>query len=282
MRIRSVKPDFWRDRDTTGRWPADMKLLYVGLWNVADDEGRLEIDLDLLAADLDPFRVTWPDLAAVIERIRATGCLIVYEADGKKFGFIPSFKAHQHPSKPSPSRLPAPPAQLPERSRKTPGALPAGEEGRGEEKERIGAEQRATVPAPEATDLGTPVAPPTPETGANPAPASAPLPLAAAVQMRWPAASALHGLLAEKYPALTFARGSPAETLETACGQNGTAAVAVALVAFAERKGETPGSTAWFAKVLPDALKTGAKAQEQPRGRKAMGVVGSNWEEPGF
>jgi hypothetical protein len=113
-------------------------------------------------------------------------------------------------------------------------------------------------------------------------PASAPLPLAAAVQMRWPAASALHGLLAEKYPALTFARGSPAETLETACGQNGTAAVAVALVAFAERKGETPGSTAWFAKVLPDALKTGAKAQEQPRGRKAMGVVGSNWEEPGF
>jgi hypothetical protein len=128
MRIRSVKPDFWRDRDTTGRWPADMKLLYVGLWNVADDEGRLELDLDLLAADLDPFRVTWPDMAAVVERIRQTGCLSVYEVEGRKYGFIPKFKDHQKPNKPSPSRHPAPPATLSESYRTTPVALPAGEE----------------------------------------------------------------------------------------------------------------------------------------------------------
>jgi hypothetical protein len=283
MRIRSVKPDFWRDRDTTGRWPADMKLLYVGLWNVADDEGRLEIDLDLLAADLDPFRVTWPDLAAVIERIRATGCLIVYEADGKKFGFIPSFKAHQHPSKPSPSRLPAPPAQLPERSRKTPGALPAGEEGKGEEREGNGAEQRATVPAPEATDPGTPAAPPTPEAGAKPAPAPRERKtglVSAAEQMTRPFAVQLHSLLAETWPDIGYAAGEPAMALDRACQEHGgTAAFAVACREFAQRKGVEPGSTKWFAACLKDI---GRPKAEQPRGRKAMGVVGSNWEEPGF
>jgi hypothetical protein len=159
MRIRSVKPDFWRDRDTTGRWPADMKLLYVGLWNVADDEGRLELDLDLLAADLDPFRATWPDLAAVLDRISSTGCLVPYEIEGRKYGFIPKFKDHQKPNKPTPSKLPSPPRELPESSGSGSVALPAGGEGNrrgeGEEQEdaaRVAAHLLGSLPeaAPES------------------------------------------------------------------------------------------------------------------------------------
>jgi hypothetical protein len=148
MRIRSVKPDFWRDRDTTGRWPADMKLLYVGLWNVADDKGRFELDLDLLAADLDPFRVTWPDLPAVIEKIRLAGCLTVYEVDGRKYGFLPNFNKHQKPNNPSPSKLPEPYAGLPKSFVSAPVVLPSGEEkeSRGEG-EGVGGEKEGAPPA---------------------------------------------------------------------------------------------------------------------------------------
>lgn len=153
MRIRSLKPEFWRDRDTTGRWPADMKLLYAGLWNVADDEGRFELDLDLLCADLDPFRVTWPDMGAVLAKIEATGCLVVYESGGRKYGFIPKFRDHQHPSKPTPSRLPAPPGWLLHDSESTPGALLAGEERRGEE----GRGSAEVDEPPSAPELASPV-----------------------------------------------------------------------------------------------------------------------------
>jgi hypothetical protein len=86
------------------------------------------------------------------------------------------------------------------------------------------------------------------------------LPLAAAVQMRWPRAAAWHGLVTEAFPELSFARGAPAEALEAACESwpGGTAGLAVVSVEFARSRGVTPGSTAWFAKVLPDLPKPGA------------------------
>jgi len=156
VRIRSVKPDFWRDRETTGRWPADMKLLYVGLWGVADDEGRFEVDYDLLRADLDPFGSTWTAIGTVLARLVETGCVSVYESEGRTYGFIPKFKAHQHPNKPTPSRLPKPPDPLPKRSRRTPVALPPGEEGRGGEGSMVGVVKEPKPAAKKPAASGTP------------------------------------------------------------------------------------------------------------------------------
>ena len=55
MRIRSVKPDFWRDR-LMADLPADIRLFYIGLWQEADDAGWLRWQLDEIAADLYPYR----------------------------------------------------------------------------------------------------------------------------------------------------------------------------------------------------------------------------------
>jgi hypothetical protein len=94
-----------------------------------------------------------------------------------------------------------------------------------------------------------------------------------------PYAVALHDLLAETWPDLTYAPGKPAVDLNAACQERGgTAVFAVACREFAQRKGETPGSTAYFAACLSSITRKGA---EQPR-RKAMGVVGSNWDEKPF
>lgn len=107
MRIRSVKPEYWTDR-ITGRWPPDVKLLYIGLWNVSDDQGRFEWDLDLLRARLDPFGV-FPRLQGALADLEGTGRVQKYEVDGQVYGLIPTFERHQKPQRPTVSRLPPPP-----------------------------------------------------------------------------------------------------------------------------------------------------------------------------
>jgi hypothetical protein len=55
MRIRSIKPEFWRDR-ALASLAADVRLFYIGLWQEADDAGWLRWDLAEIGADLYPYR----------------------------------------------------------------------------------------------------------------------------------------------------------------------------------------------------------------------------------
>jgi hypothetical protein len=59
LRIRQVKPDFWRD-STVGAMSDTTRLVYIGLWMEADDTGWLRLDVTTIAADLYPYshRVT--------------------------------------------------------------------------------------------------------------------------------------------------------------------------------------------------------------------------------
>ena len=43
MRIRTIKPDFWTDAKVS-KLTYLARLLFIGLWNVADDEGRFKSD----------------------------------------------------------------------------------------------------------------------------------------------------------------------------------------------------------------------------------------------
>ncbi len=125
MRIRSVKPEFFRDPDTTGRWPADLKVFYLGLWCVSDDEGRFMWDPDLIAADLFPFD-RGVDVPGLLRRLSATGRVLRYEVAGRAYGFLPKFAKHQKINRPTPSRLPPPPEGLAESSMSAHGGLTAG------------------------------------------------------------------------------------------------------------------------------------------------------------
>jgi hypothetical protein len=53
MRIRSVKPEYWRSADTA---VLDIftRLLFIGLWNYVDDNGVGEDDVHLIRSDLFP------------------------------------------------------------------------------------------------------------------------------------------------------------------------------------------------------------------------------------
>ncbi len=130
MRIRAIKPEFWRDPDTTGRWPADLKLFYIGLWMVADDDGRFAWDEDLIASDLYPFDRT-VDVGALLQQLLQADRVQAYSVGGRRYGFIHNFSKHQKINRPTPSRLPPPPEGLTEHSLNTHGGLTAGKERKG-------------------------------------------------------------------------------------------------------------------------------------------------------
>ena len=54
MRIRSIKPVFWRDRELA-RVGDEARLFYIGLWMQADDAGYFRWNMDEIGADLYPF-----------------------------------------------------------------------------------------------------------------------------------------------------------------------------------------------------------------------------------
>lgn len=54
MRIRAIKPVFWRDRELA-RIGDEARLFYIGLWMQADDAGYFRWNADEIGADLYPF-----------------------------------------------------------------------------------------------------------------------------------------------------------------------------------------------------------------------------------
>ena len=50
-RIRTIKPEFWEDEDV-GRLSPMARLLFIGSWSLADDEGLLTWSASFLKAKI--------------------------------------------------------------------------------------------------------------------------------------------------------------------------------------------------------------------------------------
>ncbi|MBC7939106.1 MAG: hypothetical protein H7Z19_04960 [Chitinophagaceae bacterium] len=134
MRIRSIKPEFWRSPDISVLTIPD-RLLFIGLWSYVDDNGvgrdRLaDICADLFAPDLevDP-REVFGRVQGGLRELSGRGLIHRYEADGKPYLAIATWKSHQRIDKPSAGRFPPPTREdiaIAEPSRSTPVALPEG------------------------------------------------------------------------------------------------------------------------------------------------------------
>lgn len=113
MRIRTVKPEFWRSDDIDALELVD-RLLFIGLWNYVDDEGRgvdrpASIAADLFAGDLerDP-EGTSVRVHGGLKRLHAAGLIDRYEVGGRRYLVVVNFLKHQRINRPTESRLPAP------------------------------------------------------------------------------------------------------------------------------------------------------------------------------
>ena len=131
MRIRTIKPEFWTD-PTMVRLSLLARLLYVALWNYADDSGRFEWEYDRIQMtlfprlesthSLSPHGVLSEDsvsphapLMQAFLDLTDARCIVWSKAEvtaygeskrGIVIGAMPGFTRHQKINRPSASKLP--------------------------------------------------------------------------------------------------------------------------------------------------------------------------------
>ena len=113
MRIRSIKPEFWRSVDITSLDIAD-RFLFIGLWSYVDDNGVGVDDDAAIIGDLfarDMFRDSRETVARVtrgLETLSAAGLIDRYTVSGRPFLFITNWEKHQRIDRPGKPRFPRP------------------------------------------------------------------------------------------------------------------------------------------------------------------------------
>jgi hypothetical protein len=113
-RARQLKPGFFQN-DQLAECSHAARLLFAGLWTIADREGRLEDRPRRLRAEIFPYEDLDADrlleeLAAIHESNGHPAFLLRYELEGHRFIQIVNFVKHQQPHyKEAPSVLPAAP-----------------------------------------------------------------------------------------------------------------------------------------------------------------------------
>lgn len=111
MRIRTIKPDFYRSDDVAAlRDPWD-RLLFIGLWSYVDDNAVGRDIVSLIVADLFPLDDPREALARVsdgLARLSARGLIDRYEVDGRAYLFVTGLSKHQKIDRPSGPRYPTP------------------------------------------------------------------------------------------------------------------------------------------------------------------------------
>jgi hypothetical protein len=108
----------WHD-EAVGAVSRDARLLFIGLITLADDEGRFRALPSLVLGHAFPYDADAPRrLAKWIEELEQASLLVTYQAGEHTYGWLPGW-SNQKISKPSESRLPAPPnhGAFPDQSR---------------------------------------------------------------------------------------------------------------------------------------------------------------------
>ena len=111
MRIRSIKPEFWRSEDITAL-PRDIRLLFVGLWSYVDDNGVGVNDYRHIAADLFALEEDQNEVREFVQdglrRLSGASLVTLYTVSGKQYLFINTWDKHQRVPKPNIPRHPRP------------------------------------------------------------------------------------------------------------------------------------------------------------------------------
>ncbi len=105
-RIRTIKPEFWTDEKVV-ELSAFARLLFIGLWNFCDDEGRMVYSPKRLKMQIFPADAL--DVTALFAELAAGGLVQRYAVDETEYLVVRGFAKHQKIDKRSPSRLPLPP-----------------------------------------------------------------------------------------------------------------------------------------------------------------------------
>src|SRR5262245_25864231 len=105
-RIRDLKPGFFLNEELAELAP-ETRLLFAGLWTIADREGRLLDNPRRIKAQIFPYEDR--DVDTMLASLHQSHFILRYQVDGERYVQIVNFAKHQkvHP-KEAASELPAP------------------------------------------------------------------------------------------------------------------------------------------------------------------------------
>lgn len=105
-RARNIKPGFFRNEILVGL-PFEFRLLFIGLWTVADRAGRFEDRPTRIKMELFP--VDNVDVDAGLQALHKHGFITRYCIDGTRYCQVLAWDKHQNPHvKEAQSTIPAP------------------------------------------------------------------------------------------------------------------------------------------------------------------------------
>lgn len=105
-RARNIKPGFFSNDDLADCQPL-ARLLFIGLWCIADREGRMEDRPRRIRAEILPYDDC--DIDALLDELQHHGFILRYEVGGEGFIQVLNFTKHQNPHmKEAKSTIPAP------------------------------------------------------------------------------------------------------------------------------------------------------------------------------
>ena len=105
-RSRNIKPGFF-ENEYLAQCKYEARLLFAGLWCIADREGKLEDRPLRIKAKIFPYDEV--NVGRLLEDLASKEFILRYQVDGSAFISIPSFSKHQNPHcKEQQSRIPDP------------------------------------------------------------------------------------------------------------------------------------------------------------------------------
>jgi hypothetical protein len=109
-RSRNLKPGFFTNEELS-QLPDGARLLFAGLWTIADREGRMKDSPTWIKANLFPYKNVPVD--RWLELLASSDFIVRYQNGGRKFIQIVNFLKHQNPHMKEPeSLIPAPDTAL--------------------------------------------------------------------------------------------------------------------------------------------------------------------------
>lgn len=106
-RIRSIKPEFWTHAQVV-ECSTNARLLFIGLWNFCDDEGRHPLAYKQIKAEVFPADdFSLDDIRRMIDELSSNGLIVIYSVENKDFFYIDGWR-HQKIDRPQPAKYPDP------------------------------------------------------------------------------------------------------------------------------------------------------------------------------
>jgi uncharacterized phage protein (TIGR02220 family) len=111
-RIRTIKPEFWTDAKI-GSLSFLERLLFIGMWNFADDEGLINANPLFLKSQIFPYdeRLKISEVQKALVHFDSLKMVYLYKINNQPYAWIIKFRSYQRIDKPQKPLCPTPSIQ---------------------------------------------------------------------------------------------------------------------------------------------------------------------------